>query len=146
MPQLRVCRSLKNPNVTKEDNEKLVFDPKASGSLEEITLNIAEPKWGDEICEFDRQEAKRVYDLFEEIDQLLFDSSPLSSHMSLLDSDSKSKRNSIEESISINPLQSECREWSNLFPHLRLTGEKVLQDGTNPADQFVESFLITKFL
>ncbi|CAH8659095.1 Coiled-coil domain-containing protein 81 [Schistosoma haematobium] len=46
--------------------------------------SVSSSEWGDDMCEFDRQQSFRVHEMFEEIDRILFDNSNLDLQDSIL--------------------------------------------------------------
>ncbi|CDS37539.1 protein FAM149 [Echinococcus multilocularis] len=97
--------------------------------------SVTSSDWGDEACEIDRQRSQHVQQLFNFIDQMLFEPECLktntSSNQPRNSSEMKrglcgpSKRLESSDFASVKHLMSECEEWVEKFPHFRLHGVQI---------------------
>ncbi|CAL8102505.1 unnamed protein product [Calicophoron daubneyi] len=97
--------------------------------------SVSSSEWGDEICEFDRQQSSLVRQMFEEIDRMLYDQPAADTLTSegrksaeLRDSGA-AVSNAFEQpatEYSVNHLRGECEDWLKQFPHLRVVGVQLI--------------------
>nr|CDS19482.1 protein FAM149 [Echinococcus granulosus] len=97
--------------------------------------SLTSSDWGDEACEIDRQRSQHVQQLFNFIDQMLFEPECLktstSSNQPRNSSELKrglcgpSKRLASSDFASVKHLIPECEEWVAKFPHFRLHGVQI---------------------
>ncbi|CAH8654735.1 unnamed protein product [Heterobilharzia americana] len=58
-------------NVQMNPNNVKYYDANSTNATDWASVSSSE--WGDDMCEFDRQQSFRVHEMFEEIDRILFD-------------------------------------------------------------------------
>ncbi|KAL5967022.1 hypothetical protein TSMEX_005290, partial [Taenia solium] len=97
--------------------------------------SLTSSDWGDEVCEVDRRRSQHVKELFNAIDQLLYEPGCLKNHIpstqirrsSELQSGLYESSNQLASSdfASVKHLIPECEEWVAKFPHFRLDGVQI---------------------
>ncbi|KAF7256042.1 hypothetical protein EG68_06177 [Paragonimus skrjabini miyazakii] len=107
-----------------------------SGSKVEKTCNqetdwtsISSSEWGDDICEFDRLQSRRVQQMFEDIDHMLFESQePLRLRSTVPPTSAQSRKSCKNRNTeySVIHLERECQDWLHRFPHLRVVGTQII--------------------
>ncbi|CAH8876215.1 unnamed protein product [Trichobilharzia szidati] len=58
-------------DISKSGNNIKYYDVNSTNATDWASVSSSE--WGDDMCEFDRQQSFRVHEMFEEIDRILFD-------------------------------------------------------------------------
>ncbi|KER31252.1 hypothetical protein T265_02445 [Opisthorchis viverrini] len=90
--------------------------------------SVSSSEWGDEMCEFDRQQASRVQQMFDQIDRVLYDGCttgwPTTEGTDTPDR-STSPAMQLQDEYNLSQLEDECQDWLQRFLHLRVVGVKV---------------------
>ncbi|VDL64011.1 unnamed protein product, partial [Hymenolepis diminuta] len=89
--------------------------------------SITSSDWGDEACELDRERSHHVQQLFNAIEQMLFDPGWLKNcHLNTgTENLNTSVHPTSSDLISVRNLLPECEEWASKFPHFRLNGLQI---------------------
>ncbi|VDO00728.1 unnamed protein product [Rodentolepis nana] len=89
--------------------------------------SITSSDWGDEACEIDRQKSHHLKQLFNAIDQLLFEPGCLTNFSSNTGSDNQNSPVNPTNSglMLVRNLLPECEEWASKFPHFRIRGLQI---------------------
>nr|CDS26133.1 protein FAM149 [Hymenolepis microstoma] len=89
--------------------------------------SITSSDWGDEACEIDRQKSHHLKQLFNAIDQLLFEPGCLKNFISNTEADNQQSSAQPTSSglMLVRNLLPECEEWASKFPHFRLRGLQI---------------------
>ncbi|TGZ69978.1 hypothetical protein CRM22_003436 [Opisthorchis felineus] len=107
------------PNDHTEENTNHITD----------WASVSSSEWGDEMCEFDRQQASRVQQMFDQIDRVLYDGCttgwPTTEGPATPDR-STSPTMQLQDEYNLSQLEDECQDWLQRFLHLRVVGVKVL--------------------
>ncbi|XP_071503465.1 protein FAM149B1-like [Diadema antillarum] len=90
--------------LTEDDPQHILVTSNNGWTTGNSTERSSLFSWGDD--EFDKQSAKRVQRMFEEIDSMLYEGQKSSS--------------------SSSQLHNECKVWKSRFPHLRILGSQLL--------------------
>ncbi|KAG5444005.1 hypothetical protein CSKR_106220 [Clonorchis sinensis] len=113
---LRSCED--EPNDHAEENTNHITD----------WASVSSSEWGDEMCEFDRQQASRVQQMFDQIDRVLYDGCttgwPTTEGTDTPDR-STSPAMQLQDEYNLSQLEDECQDWLQRFLHLRVVGVKV---------------------